>query len=618
MIYCDHKIDIELYNPNYYELMPYIKKDENHELYLLHNLCRKTGNVIYINNPDNLYKTKLIEFSKIWGIDGLESIKLPTDIKHYDINLTENEYSCLGPYNTPYSTVDFNIDLIFNDVVINNKELRNYFKIDSTKKMHILSYSNYEDALKEIDYINNISNVSSIVFIGNYLLFNERESIINKIKSKNKDIEVFFKMSEEKEIKEENRDNEISDLLESIKKITNLLPSNIKDMTDNVLKCYFDAYLINLKKEQINNNPEIGKKRVFGEIIEMGSARKSLLLKLNNMLFELNNIKGYCEKVSYYEELIKDNNLSNEIFNGIKSIYELFDLNTKKIIIEEIKNIINEEKIVYINLISNSFKNPINKLTLENSMPNDKLLTNLSNYEDKLKNYYKNNKKSFRLLKAMDSEDITIDEINNINYKIRLIELTIQEMYFGNKGILLNKFYEIIDKYKNILLNNISNYSINSNYEDIVILLNEELNNFYENNKDKITTDYKLNKFSNELDNCDRIVKNDKELAICSNNSLIESYMCDIQNLYIKSDKNISIGNLIDSIDKRLYVERCILNSYLSNMDKDYDIDKHYNDLLSFIIDKYYNILDYLNQVDIFKMNYQEDKKYIKTINNYK
>src|SRR5574344_654448 len=128
MIYCDHKIDIELYNPNYYELMPYIKKDENHELYLLHNLCRKTGNVIYINNPDNLYKTKLIEFSKIWGIDGLESIKLPTDIKHYDINLTENEYSCLGPYNTPYSTVDFNIDLIFNDVVINNKELRHYSK----------------------------------------------------------------------------------------------------------------------------------------------------------------------------------------------------------------------------------------------------------------------------------------------------------------------------------------------------------------------------------------------------------------------------------------------------------------------------------------------------------
>lgn len=398
------------------------------------------------------------------GCEILKSVTLPGNISHYIID-KKHYNSDLKKY------CKEELEFICNDMSVNAKELFNYVEEDD---LHLVFYKDYEFLRNELKRIR--SNAKRIVFVG-LRLTNEE---MNNIKNKYKNTDLIFKTGSYKKIEEKSNklntdcDPEIDELLNRIKAIKLLLPDNIKNMIDEVINKNFENYLESLKKEEYDNTPRIGSSHKFGEeIYEMGYSKRKLIINLNYLLFELNTIKEYTEKIKYLdnlEKLVYSNNnedsLNEEkIINEIVCFSTLFDNDNKALIKLTLKEYIEKEKVRYLKLISDSFNEPENKMTLEPTIIKNDLLENLTNYKGLLEDYYSKNKSSIRLISTIESGTVLLENLNGINGKLELIRKTIGLMHYKNN--LMDEYNEIISRYKDMLKSKISNYNVNLEYSKI-------------------------------------------------------------------------------------------------------------------------------------------------------
>lgn len=301
------------------------------------------------------------------------------------------------------------------------------------------------------------------------------------------------------------------------------------------------------------------------------STNNNNIFKFNTSNIDQNNkdllIKEKENEIYKFDDkLVKEFKKNQKIYDEFKNNLLIFDINSSNDIFNKYKNIIEDKKIQYDNIIKNNdtlisnIKNKINeninkKQEIDNNIQNIQKKYQITGQETELKNL--NRKTKIRKFIGEYKDLIDIIGQNNAKYN-KLLSLTnkLLDDINSNKE---NLFKELINKiYENIF----TYYSnkINTNSESINIT---KLNNLNNKNKINLLIEYldkikaiksffdtfknNVTKFKNNVENNSNIGSKIKEIQDKLDN--LENAVNDYINNY-KSKKNANIDNLKENIKK--------------------------------------------------------------------
>ena len=519
-------------------------RKKTNKIYTYQKSLIKDRNTLYINKSNNSAKNRLkINKGKKYDINPIninlstfEIIKDKNKNKNNNMNININNI-CSLLIKILNNNITKSKQIFFNKIKYNNKV---YYKkhIDSNNNNinnisqtvpNVLGYNKTKNFLEEINSENSNTFIYNNKSITNDDSFEGNITIISK-----PDIKKLDDSNSNEELGN-NIDNNDNDENSIVNRNYSYDKKDMKEIISEQKKNIFKEL-----KEELDNN-SINKKIILSN--KKNKINKESLLFSEGNILSINKSKSNLkEKEENYKIACKNNNtinnsnnINNSKINGTQFTSRNSKNKKRKLFIDSIsfekiepnnlfesnKNNVENNKISYLNLNSNSMnntyseKNNANNISYlknknikdcyENTCNSFEETTNINDYEnnpinkntlDEEKYLFNNSSMKYGNLDIINSKELIINNKNNFNNEENIIEKSVELEYYPINEIINNEEeYELDIKGKNASF--FKHKIIDKNKNIIRFLFKEEKNNKANNSHPKLKAKISLNSYLN-------------------------------------------------------------------------------------------------------------------------